>query len=176
MTRRGSGNVDVVASDLLRSLRPLLLRLDPVSAIQTLLRHHRLVVTDVIVVVVSLHLATAGPSPTILQNQNQILRRESLGLHPDKDLGQGDVSSRLNKTALQRAILEEKAKSDPVLAAKLAAEKQQRYEALPDWVKDAEAINAKVKGKGGNEASGVEVTEEQLEAYRLVNREEGGWG
>ncbi|SPO24025.1 related to step II splicing factor SLU7 [Ustilago trichophora] len=88
-----------------------------------------------------------------------------------KDLGAGDVDSRLDRTALQAAILEEKAKRDPVLAAKLDAEKRKKYESLPDWLKDAEMINAKVNRTKGD--SGVDVTEEQLEAYRLVNRDSG---
>ncbi|SPO24165.1 related to step II splicing factor SLU7 [Ustilago trichophora] len=93
-----------------------------------------------------------------------------------KDLGTGDVNSRLNRTALEAAILEEKAKNDPILAAKLAEEKRQKYEALPDWVKDAELVNAKVNRITGDSGGGVDVTEEQLEAYRLVNRNGNGNG
>ncbi|EST09219.1 Pre-mRNA splicing Prp18-interacting factor [Kalmanozyma brasiliensis GHG001] len=91
-----------------------------------------------------------------------------------KDLGNGDVSSRLDRSALQRAIEEERAKQDPALAAKLAEEKQRRFEALPDWVKDAERINAKVNGSRRERGGETEVTEEQLEAYRLVNRDGKG--
>lgn len=92
----------------------------------------------------------------------------SPGYKSRKDLGQGDINSRLDKDKLQRAILEERAKTDPILAAKLDHQKKQRYEALPDWVKDAEAINAKVNR--GTSREDADVTEEQLEAYRLVNR------
>lgn len=79
----------------------------------------------------------------------------------------------LDRTKLQQAILEEKAKSDPALAAKLADERKRKHDALPDWLKDAEAINAKVKRTGGD-GGGTEVTEEQMEAYRLVNRHAAG--
>ena len=86
-----------------------------------------------------------------------------------KHLGSGDVTSRLNKDALAAAILEERAKRDPQLAAKLALESQQRFDALPEWFKDAQRVNDKVHGKHPR-ADETEVTEEQLEAYRLVNR------
>ncbi|CDW96939.1 hypothetical protein [Sporisorium scitamineum] len=87
-----------------------------------------------------------------------------------KDLGSGDVTSRLDKDRLNAAILQERAKRDPQLAAKLAAEKQKAFEALPDWIKDAQLINDKVNRNGRGGERDTEVTEEQLEAYRLVNQ------
>ncbi|TKY85551.1 hypothetical protein EX895_005713 [Sporisorium graminicola] len=88
-----------------------------------------------------------------------------------KDLGSGDVTSRLDKQALNAAILQERAKRDPQLAAKLASEKQKAFEALPDWMKDAQLINDKVQRTGTARGEReTEVTEEQLEAYRLVNQ------
>lgn len=89
-----------------------------------------------------------------------------------KNLGSGNVSSRLNPTKLQTAILEERAKKDPNLAEQLEKQKRENYQNLPDWVKDAQLINSRHHiGK----QMGIEVTEEQLEAYRLVNNH-GGQG
>nr|CDI55491.1 related to step II splicing factor SLU7 [Melanopsichium pennsylvanicum 4] len=92
-----------------------------------------------------------------------------------KDIGHGDVDSRLDKTKLEAAILEEKAKRDPRLAAQLEQEKKRKFDALPDWIKDAEMVNRKVNRVGGKEVDDY-VTEEQLEAYRLVNRAGGTAG
>ncbi|SOV07912.1 related to step II splicing factor SLU7 [Ustilago sp. UG-2017a] len=92
-----------------------------------------------------------------------------------KHLGSRTVSSRLNKDRLDTAILAERAKNDPGLAARLEAERQKRFDALPDWAKDAEIINSKVyrHRKLDGDRGNVDVTEEQLEAYRLVNRQGG---
>ncbi|KIS67083.1 mRNA splicing protein SLU7 [Mycosarcoma maydis] len=88
-----------------------------------------------------------------------------------KNIGSGNVSSRLDKAKLSAAILEERAKHDPSLAAKLAQQKQANFDALPDWLKDAEAINAKHKRATAlTTHDPTDVTDEQLEAYRLVNR------
>ncbi|KAJ9474344.1 Pre-mRNA-splicing factor SLU7 [Pseudozyma hubeiensis] len=109
-------------------------------------------------------------------HRSSISHRSPSPSHPSgytsrKSLGSGDVTSRLDQQKLSTAILEERAKHDPVLAAKLAKEKQQRYDALPDWLKDAEAINAKSKHRPGTaDHTAEDLTEEQLEAYRLVNR------
>lgn len=84
-----------------------------------------------------------------------------------KQLGSGDVSSRLNRSKLQAAIREEKAKRDPLLAAKIAQEKRNLFDSLPDWLKDAQLVNAKVNRPSTSDS--IHVTEEQLEAYRLVN-------
>ncbi|CBQ69368.1 related to step II splicing factor SLU7 [Sporisorium reilianum SRZ2] len=92
------------------------------------------------------------------------------GYTPRKDIGAGDVTSRLDKHALNAAILQERAKRDPHLAAKLAHQKQQAFEALPDWIKDAQLVNDKVNRTGRAGDRETEVTEEQLEAYRLVNQ------
>ncbi|KAN0059662.1 mRNA splicing protein [Thecaphora frezii] len=86
-----------------------------------------------------------------------------------KNMGEGDVSSRLDKDKLKEALEKERAKRDPRLARELEERERRKEEAKPDWLKEAEAINS--RGKRKAEAEEVDVTEEQLEAYRLVNRD-----
>ncbi|EPQ29666.1 uncharacterized protein PFL1_02886 [Pseudozyma flocculosa PF-1] len=92
--------------------------------------------------------------------------------HSRKDMGTGDVSSRIDKAKLKEALEVEKAKRDPVLARELEERQRKREEAKPDWLKEAEAINSRGKpGRGGDKHEDVDVSEEQLEAYRLANRD-----
>ncbi|PWY99213.1 hypothetical protein BCV70DRAFT_201416 [Testicularia cyperi] len=98
-----------------------------------------------------------------------------------KGIGEGDVAARLDKAKLEKAILEERAKTDPVLARQLEEARKHKEAMLPDWVKDAERVNAKINSIGGGGGAGagaggdaVDVSEEQLEAYRLVNRHGAG--
>ncbi len=85
-----------------------------------------------------------------------------------KELGSGDVASRLDSRKLEAAMQEERARHDPALAAQLDEAKRRRFEALPDWLQDAERINAK-HHPPAHAAADTEVTEEQLEAYRRIN-------
>ena len=64
-------------------------------------------------------------------------------------------------------MLEERARHDPVLAAQLDEAKRRRFEALPDWLQDAQRINA--KHHPAHATADTEVSEEQLEAYRRIN-------
>ncbi|CAO1615663.1 unnamed protein product [Jaminaea pallidilutea] len=96
---------------------------------------------------------------------------ESRGYSSRKHLGEGDVDSRLDRDKLKRALANEDRRrgrhaedsNPPTKAAKDAAK--------PDWLKEAEEINSRGPGRrgryGGGEEGDTEVTEEQMEAYRL---------
>lgn len=83
-----------------------------------------------------------------------------------KDIGDGDVSGRLDKGKLKEALHAEDKRlraSDSAANGGVDADGEK-----PDWLKEADAINQRSKRYGGGEAT--EVTEEQLEAYRMKNR------
>jgi pre-mRNA-processing factor SLU7 len=87
------------------------------------------------------------------------------GYQSKKNIGEGDVASRLDKAKLRSALAEEDRR-------KKASQTEEGEDNKPDWLKEAESINKKRGAKfaslqGGTESS--EVTEEQLEAYRLKN-------
>jgi pre-mRNA-processing factor SLU7 len=90
-------------------------------------------------------------------------RKHVEGYSSKKDIGEGDVESRLDKKKLKAALAEEdrrKKGSDP----KNGIDK-------PDWLKEAESINQRNAGKFASlQRDGTEVSEEQLEAYRLKTR------
>ena len=91
-------------------------------------------------------------------------RKPVQGFKSRKDIGDGDVESRLDKAKLKAALAEE----DRRKRADREGEGQESKK--PDWLREAEAINKKHTGKFGSlQASETEVTEEQLEAYRLKN-------
>ncbi|PWN27256.1 hypothetical protein BDZ90DRAFT_241034 [Jaminaea rosea] len=92
--------------------------------------------------------------------------RSPRGYKSRKHLGEGDVSSRLDRKKLARALEDEERRLRR--EKETGEERAKRDEAKPDWLKEAEAINrgGAGKGRGGGEAE-TEVSEEQMEAYRL---------
>lgn len=110
-------------------------------------------------------------------------RRRVEGYSSAKHLGEGDVSARLDKDRLKAALANEDRRRSG---------KDKEPSTKPDWLREAEAINsgavAAAKRRGGKhrgqngildedagDAAGrddTEVTEEQMEAYRLRNRNE----
>ncbi|PWN32273.1 uncharacterized protein FA14DRAFT_150604 [Meira miltonrushii] len=92
-------------------------------------------------------------------------RTHAKGYSSKKDIGEGDVSRRLDKGKLRDALKHE----DRRLNGSEDAATQK-----PDWLLEAEAINSRNKDKFKSLQSGQEtdqdVTEEQLEAYRMKNR------
>lgn len=88
-------------------------------------------------------------------------RQEVKGYTSRKNLGEGDVKERLDKRKLKEALKEED--------KRLRRGKQSTRDHKPEWLKEAEAVNARSK-KYGMDASDADVTEEQLEAYRMKNR------
>jgi pre-mRNA-processing factor SLU7 len=89
-------------------------------------------------------------------------RRHAKGYQSRKDVGEGAIDDRLDKRKLKDALRHE----HDQLTDGSQAEK-------PEWLIEAEQINARNKDKyrslngGGDE---FDVTEEQLEAYRMKNR------
>ena len=86
-----------------------------------------------------------------------------------KNMGEGDVTARMDKAKLDKAIERERAKRDPKLAAEIEERRRREEDNKPEWLKEAEAINQKGKRRGDRDQDDVDVTEEQLEAYRRVN-------
>ncbi|PWN41513.1 hypothetical protein IE81DRAFT_367443 [Ceraceosorus guamensis] len=84
------------------------------------------------------------------------------GYQSTKGMGEGDVSSRLDSDKLQAALKSDKHASE-----------ETSDDGMPDWLKEAQAINRKTDRfaslKKGADANG-DVTEEQLEAYRMKSR------
>lgn len=103
-----------------------------------------------------------------------------------KHLGEGDVSARLDKAKLKAALAHEDARHGGAGKdkgeGKDGGKDKDKKAAKPDWLLEAEMINAgKVLGgkvrpsRGGEgddagEAEEADVTEEQMEAYRLKSR------
>lgn len=87
------------------------------------------------------------------------------GYSSRKDIGEGDVAERLDNRKLKDALAQE----DRRLRGKGGEKESQK----PEWLEEAESINLRSKDKhkslrgGGDE---FDVTEEQLEAYRMKNR------
>lgn len=82
-----------------------------------------------------------------------------------KGMGEGDVEARLDKRKLAAALAEEdrRQREDP----------EEEGGKKPDWMREAEEVSKRVKGgkRGfGTTEDSTEVTEEQLEAYRLKGR------
>lgn len=128
-------------------------------------------------------------------------KKESVkGFTSRKHLGEGDVSSRLDKEKLARALREEDARRASASGSGAGQDKD-KVKQKPDWLLEAESINAgKVRrnkrgeivstshlpegeasgaggaagagavGGAGEAAASSEVSEEQMEAYRLKNR------
>lgn len=90
-------------------------------------------------------------------------RTQIEGYQSKKDIGEGNVESRLDRAKLKAALAEEdRRKKD---------NSSQDSKDRPDWLKEAEAINKKHASKFGSLQGGdSEVSEEQLEAYRLKTR------
>ncbi|PWN47012.1 hypothetical protein IE53DRAFT_321959 [Violaceomyces palustris] len=101
-------------------------------------------------------------------------KEESKSYRSNKGMGEGDVGSRLDKSKLKEALLEEEARRNPEVAEKLARREARREAKKPDWLKEAEQINntaaSRGKGKAREQEGDYEVSEEQLEAYRIKNR------
>lgn len=111
-------------------------------------------------------------------NHERYRRRPVEGFTSRKQIGEGDVSARLDKDKLKAALADEDRRRD----GKRSAEASRK----PDWLREAEAINsgaaAVARKRGGAKQLGAdvdevgggkddtEVTEEQMEAYRLKNR------
>lgn len=93
-------------------------------------------------------------------------RTHAKGYSSKKDIGEGDVSQKLDKGKLKEALKEENLR----LEGKTGEAGSQK----PDWLVEAEAINAKNKDRFRSLRTGQDaeqdVTEEQLEAYRMKNR------
>jgi len=90
-------------------------------------------------------------------------RKHVEGYKSKKDIGEGDVASRLDKSKLKAALAEEDRRSKGTHSK----DNQDK----PDWLKEAESINQKHAGKFASlQRDGTEVTEEQLEAYRLKTK------
>ena len=79
------------------------------------------------------------------------------------------MTARMDKAKLDKAIERERAKRDPKLAAEIEERRRREEDNKPEWLKEAEAINQKGKRRGDRDQDDVDVTEEQLEAYRRVN-------
>ncbi|UZJ52651.1 hypothetical protein CBS101457_001971 [Exobasidium rhododendri] len=99
------------------------------------------------------------------QHRSKRNRKHVEGYKSKKNIGEGDVASRLDKAKLKAALAEEDRR-------KKAGQHDGIENQKPDWLKEAETINKKHGGKFGSLQEGQvssEVTEEQLEAYRLKN-------
>lgn len=92
------------------------------------------------------------------------------GYTSTKKIGEGDVSSRLDKDKLKKALAEEDARQHRKVTSAAATK--------PDWLVEAEQINAGVGGKKQRARFGEaeigegtsEVSEEQMEAYKLKSK------
>ncbi len=94
-------------------------------------------------------------------------RRTAEGFTSRKDMGEGDVSARLDRKKLKEALKAEEKR----LAAK-AGKGAEGDDAAgkPDWLKEAEEVNKRGGGKrayNSLKADDATVSEEQLEAYRM---------
>lgn len=93
-------------------------------------------------------------------------RRHAKGYSSKKDFGEGDVSQRLDKGKLRDALKHEE--------HRLKENADDKETQKPDWLLEAEAINSRNKDKyrslRGGQDTDQDVTEEQLEAYRMKNR------
>ncbi|CAO1622240.1 unnamed protein product [Parajaminaea phylloscopi] len=112
-------------------------------------------------------------------------RRRVEGYSSKKHIGEGDVSSRLDKGKLKAALREEDRRRGSGSGRDARSDQASKK---PDWLREAEAINsgaaAAALRRGGGKHPGLadeqdaepaavndtEVTEEQMEAYRLKNR------
>lgn len=98
------------------------------------------------------------------RHQSKRSRKDVEGYKSKKNIGEGDVASRLDKAKLKAALEQEDKRK------RNGNDRGDTENSKPDWLKEAEAINKKHSGKFGSlQGESSEVTEEQLEAYRLKN-------
>ena len=96
-------------------------------------------------------------------------RKTAAGYTSRKDLGEGDVATRLDKSKLKEALKAEDKRLADLERAKSRGGTEGGKE-KPEWLKAAEEINNRKGGKKGFnslKADDSNVTEEQLEAYRM---------
>lgn len=96
-------------------------------------------------------------------------RKKADGYTSRKHLGEGDVAGRLDKSKLKEALKAEDARLAELERSKSRGGAPEEKE-KPEWLKAAEEINNRRGGKKGFNsvrADDSNVTEEQLEAYRM---------
>jgi len=106
---------------------------------------------------------SSDSSDDLRRHRSKRSRKQVEGYKSRKEIGEGNVESRLDKAKLKAAMAEEDRR-------KTVGQSGDADKHKPDWLKEAEAINKKHGGKFGSlQADEGDVTEEQLEAYRLKN-------
>lgn len=94
-------------------------------------------------------------------------REKVQGYKPSAGMGQGDVSARLDRDKLKAALREEEKRSRGDGGKRSGDSSNSKK---PDWLVEAQAVGAKADKYGSLRSEDKEVTEEQLEAYRMKTK------